>query len=541
MADIGVVVVDDPADAHGQRVIDALSAHGVRATRYDLGDVRTRLLRVEPSILDIRDVEWDRIGHQTTVWWRRAGSVAVEDLDEEEALLARDEIIHLFHGALTAAGVRWVDDPFDVRRAELKLHQLGLARSLGIAIPQTCVTNDPIVGRAFLQGRRVVAKPLSPGQGIGPFVAEVSADDLDRVATLPTLLQERVTADADLRVTVVGADVEVWRRARSTDTIDWRAEDPGGSEFVRSDLTSVSKAALAMTSGLQLSMSVQDWLETPAGPVFLEANPQGAWLFLHGAESVTAQVARHLATPSMERPGVWPRAIKRVLWDFAPAGKAPENDGVVAPRFARPGWIDEVAARNGALNVAIRAHEQAKAAAQGAEDKAGRLVQVALALLTIALALGAFQATLALERSWPWLLSLGPASAALISLALAAFEGTEIDRVGIYQHPSGEDLAGVTARDPVAILIEKEEAGRRLARWTSTHKHSDLMQARAWFTRGLAALIAAALIAGFSRAAAPHDSAGSTSPTTLPPHRARPIRPPPPSVVPQRPSTSGLP
>ena len=32
----------------------------------------------------------------------------------------------------------------------------------------------------------------------------------------------------------------------------------------------------------------------------------------------------------------------------------------------------------------------------------------------------------------------------------------------------------------------------QLAKWTSDKKHSDLMQARAWFSRGLAALIAAA-------------------------------------------------
>lgn len=534
MSNVDVVVLSDVGDAHGDAVLTGLADLGVDTLRYNLADIRAVPLLAEPGVINIADGGvWRRITSQTTAWWRRAGIVSTDGLEADEARLAADESPHILRGAFSAAGARWVDDPSDVDRAELKLYQLGVARSLGLVIPPSQVTNDPAAAQAFGAGRRVVAKPLSPGFGIAPFVAEVTGDDFDRVAVLPTLLQEMVVrATADLRVVVVGREAWAWRRPRSETTIDWRAEDPEGSDFTRLDNADVCLAAVRMTSALQLSMSVQDWLETPDGPVFLEANPQGAWLFLsESATVVTPAVARHLSALPATTGGTWPRAIKRFGYDFLPVSKAPSDDGVVAPRFRYPVWASEAAARPGAIEVARRAHDEAKGAAQVAEDKASRLVQVALALLTIALAVGAFQANFALDRSWPWLFSLVPIVGALVFLALAAFEALEIDRVGVYSHPTAESLTAIGVHDPVETVIAEEEVGRQLARWTSTNKHTDLMQARAWFSRGLAALILSGVVAATSRAATSGDDkptvegsttttsqpSGSTTTTTAPP------------------------
>lgn len=517
MTDVAVLVVDDAGDAHGDAVLAALSTLGLRSLRYNLADLHSTPVRWAQGRLDLyRDATWHRLASSTTVWWRRVGMVDVSGLDGEEARLAIDEGPHVLRGALMSAGVRWVDDPFDVERAELKLHQLGIAASLGIPTPASCVTNEPSTASEFERGRPLVAKALSPGQGIAPFVDAVSAADVERVAALPTLLQERVGATADLRLVVVRDEVWAWRRSRSDTTLDWRREDPDGTGFRPVDSDAVAILAHRLNSALRLSMSVQDWLETDDGPVFLEVNPQGAWLFLEGApQSVTPAVARHLAvsTPA-EAQGLWPRAIKRFFWDFLPASKAPENDGVRSPELVRPSWASAAASRPGGLDVARRAHDEAKSGAKAAEDKANRLVQASLALLTITLAVGAFQAQFALDRSPLWLLSLGPAVTALVCLSLAAFEGLEIDRVGVYRHPTAEDISVRVRDDPVAVLIAEEEIGRRLARWTSDKKHSDLMQARAWFSRGLAALIIAALVAAIGRAAANDGTIPSNSTST---------------------------
>ena len=53
-----------------------------------------------------------------------------------------------------------------------------------------------------------------------------------------------------------------------------------------------------------------------------------------------------------------------------------------APQFSPPEWADEVARFSRAVDVARAARDAAEDAAKGAEDKASRLVQVTLALLT---------------------------------------------------------------------------------------------------------------------------------------------------------------
>jgi hypothetical protein len=198
--------------------------------------------------------------------------------------------------------------------------------------------------------------------------------------------------------------------------------------------------------------------------------------------------------------GAWPRALRRALYDFLPENDAPPRDGIVGPTEEVPAWIGRVAALPGSVEVVRRAREDAEGRAKTAEDKAARLVQTVLALLAITLALGSYQLEFALTHSRYWSFGLIPVAYAIYSLALSAFEALQVDRVGIYSMPDGSELDGADAAQVPALLLRAEENGRRLADWTANHKHTDLMQARAWMTRGLAALLIASLIAGISRA-----------------------------------------
>lgn len=512
---VDVVLVADAGDPHQLRVDAQLQALGARTLCLNLSDLVSRTLVSRIGALDVAvGNNWSRVDQESTVWWFRPGRAHVEEgTAADEAQLIADEAPAVLIGSLRAAGVRWVDDPDVIRRAEWKLNQLAVAASLKLPTPRWIVTNSPTAAQQFADGHPVIAKPLSAGHGIAPHVATVLPQDLTHPSDLATLLQHKVEAVADIRVAVVNGKTWVWRRAREPDTVDWRAVDPGGRGFSPVPPETIGTAPGQITSALGLTMSVQDWLETESGPVFLEANPQGSWLFLDGAESsVGAALAHHLRHRVNESAGTWPEARKRAFFDFLTKERAPTNDGLIAPRSASPIWADEVARVPGAVEVAKAAREAAEDAAKVAEDKASRLVQVTLALLTVALALGSYQLTFALERSWPWLFLLIPIATALACLAIAAFEGVLIDRVGFYSQPSGTDLSSVGQRDPNAVLLAQEEQGRRLARWSANHKHTDLMQARAWFTRGLAALLLAGLLAGICRASA--SAAAHSRPTT---------------------------
>jgi hypothetical protein len=210
----------------------------------------------------------------------------------------------------------------------------------------------------------------------------------------------------------------------------------------------------------------------------------------------------------MTEDGSWPKVSRRIFDDFRRVSKAPGQDGIVAPAEQVPMWLDQVSALPEALELAQRARKGAEANAATAEEKASRLVQIALALLTITLAVGSYQLTYALKHPPWWFVSLVPVAIALCCLSLTAFEALQIDRVGIYGGPEPENLKDIAAADVPKVILRSEVHGQQLARWTADHKHTDLMQARAWMTRGLAALLIAGLLAGIARAL-PENASGA--------------------------------
>jgi hypothetical protein len=206
-----------------------------------------------------------------------------------------------------------------------------------------------------------------------------------------------------------------------------------------------------------------------------------------------------------------------VVYDLMPASKAPANDGIIAPDFEQPEWIAHVAGLPGALDVAQRARESAEDDAKTAEEKASRLAQILIALLTISLALGSYQLNFALKRSLPWLVTVLPVGLAIIFLALSAFEALQIDRVGKYSLPDSSELENAQPQEVPSLLLAAEVRGQMLARWSAKKKHGGLMQARAWFTRGLTLLLIAGLTAGIARATSEATSARNQTKPSSPP------------------------
>jgi glutathione synthase/RimK-type ligase-like ATP-grasp enzyme len=150
----------------------------------------------------------------------------------------------------------------------------------------------------FIRSGPVVAKAISSGPGLAPFVDQVGLEDAAFVANAPVMLQRAIKAEADWRLVTVGSQCIGWRRSRENDGhLDWRAEDPSGGDFQPCSVDpSHASLALSIQDGLALTFSVQDWLESDGQWCFLEVNPQGQWLFLRdAAERVGPTLTRHLS------------------------------------------------------------------------------------------------------------------------------------------------------------------------------------------------------------------------------------------------------
>jgi hypothetical protein len=241
--------------------------------------------------------------------YRRPGAVDATAYEPRYGRFVAAESSDAFHGALEALGVCWVTSPSDLTRAEYKLVQLQAANSLGIQYPDTVVTN---IGSDSQPGEspEFVVKPVrygllatTPTPAVA-YAQAIGSDDLDGLTGCPVIVQSRINAAWHLRVTTVGSDAFVAGLPAPLD-VDWRRELENHARFRVNDLPTsddIAKAAVRLAESLHLGFSSQDWIISRDDQrFFLEANPNGQWLFLDhlfrgGLTSTLAQNLIHLSS-----------------------------------------------------------------------------------------------------------------------------------------------------------------------------------------------------------------------------------------------------
>jgi hypothetical protein len=181
-----------------------------------------------------------------------------------------------------------------------KPYQAQLIARYGFSVPETLITNDPDLVRAFLARHgRVVYKSIS---GVRSIVHTLDAPDLarlDRIRWCPTQFQ-RFVEGTNVRVHVVGD--AVFATAVSTEATDYRyaVRQVGEAAVLRPvDLPdAVAERCVLLAQGLELPFAGIDLKITPAGEVVcFEVNPSPAFSYYesHTGQPIARAVARYLA------------------------------------------------------------------------------------------------------------------------------------------------------------------------------------------------------------------------------------------------------
>lgn len=220
--------------------------------------------------------------------WRRPSWPLTERYADQYREFVLDECVDAFDGALHADISVWITHPSVMRTAELKAVQLDRAAALRLSIPRTLITNDGVQAQAFAKALGdVVVKPVRYGlvQAVPArvtYTSTVEADDLAGLAGVPVIVQERIRAKEHLRIVTIGRSV--FAATLTASELDWRArvQNHDAFELARGRAAELASAgALALADALGIGYSAQDWVVTAeGGAVFLEANPNGQWLFL---------------------------------------------------------------------------------------------------------------------------------------------------------------------------------------------------------------------------------------------------------------------
>ncbi|MEW6731467.1 MAG: MvdC family ATP-grasp ribosomal peptide maturase [Acidobacteriota bacterium] len=278
------------------RVADALTRCGARPYRFDTDrfPLQIRLSSRRGDFGSSYTLQQDDLSigadEVKAVWLRHIwGPNFGTELDPEFQRACVSESMAALHGFLDGLdSARWIDPLDRVEAGENKLRQLRIAESVGLTIPRTLVTNDPVAVRAFFQevNGSMVAKllrPLSISMGKPSFfvyTSEVSEEDLADAESLrysPMVFQESIPKERELRIIFV--DREFFAGALDVDQTDWRSCQADISPWQKEELPEeVAIGLTALMARLGLVFGAIDMICTPDGRyVFLEVNPTGEW------------------------------------------------------------------------------------------------------------------------------------------------------------------------------------------------------------------------------------------------------------------------
>jgi glutathione synthase/RimK-type ligase-like ATP-grasp enzyme len=170
----------------------------------------------------------------------------------------------------------------------------------GLFTPETLVTNDPDLARAFIREHgRVVYKSIS---GVRSIVREVDAEDLarlDRIPSCPVQFQAYVDG-RNIRVHTVGT--EVFATGITTDATDYRYAHRQRGQAATLEALEISDdlaaQCLALAQDLELPLAGIDLKITPQDEAYcFEVNPSPAYSYYESqtGQPISAAIARYLA------------------------------------------------------------------------------------------------------------------------------------------------------------------------------------------------------------------------------------------------------
>ena len=238
-----------------------------------------------------------------TFWYRHPGKpIPHKHLKGKERDFVKDESHLASEGFWMAleANTFWVSKPSKMALSRFRLNQLAAARKVGFQIPNTLVSNRKQDVLKFFSENKdgIIAKavgvgiPLKSKDGYNYyeviFTKKLSLvtlkQNLDTIKFCPSIFQQYIDKDIEIRATVVGSKVfscAIHSQAHTDKDVqvDWRRVSP--AEIIHSAYklpSPVEKKCVAVVKALGLEYGAIDIIKSKKGDyVFLEVNADGQY------------------------------------------------------------------------------------------------------------------------------------------------------------------------------------------------------------------------------------------------------------------------
>jgi glutathione synthase/RimK-type ligase-like ATP-grasp enzyme len=293
-----IILCGSAADPHLARISAELAALGEPYSFLDHETPSNLVVQLERDRYEIR-VDGRDLRAQQLVYYRTKYRARTFDRGpgDRERHVVEQGWRSILRNVLSELGDRVVNRMDAVARAERKLDQLRTAAALGLATPETLVSNDYAAVKAFLARHgRAIIKPLGDNaipadDGVGTvsiMTTRVSEALLDAnpsaLATAPCFFQAEIAKRCEYRVCIQGDEVFAFHinsQESAHSVVDWRYgtmahrfTPEGLPEAVVASLKAYLKATGLFAGHFDLAL-------TPEGEfVFFECNPQGYWAWL---------------------------------------------------------------------------------------------------------------------------------------------------------------------------------------------------------------------------------------------------------------------
>lgn len=305
-----VIIISTLEDATARAVIWALGRAGIPTYLLDLlnfpsGQTCSIFPRKVGALVETKTTGGEVFQFNTkdvrVVWNRRVDSkyfdlrgLHIDDVSEAH-VEARALALNLYELINASPEVMPINSLASARAARSKLLQLQIAQKIGLAVPNTLVSNDfRVVKDFFYQNRgKVVFKPFYQHQWIEgnsvyfQWTSQLGPEHLDEsvIGLSPGIYQSLVDKDYELRIMAVNDElmvVKLHTQGNYSTLIDSRGDMLGkmNVELVESIPSAVEEMLRALMSEMGLVCGCIDIIVTKSGEyVFLEVNERGQFLW----------------------------------------------------------------------------------------------------------------------------------------------------------------------------------------------------------------------------------------------------------------------
>jgi glutathione synthase/RimK-type ligase-like ATP-grasp enzyme len=312
-----VLILSSEQDLHAQAVRRQLDLLNVQCAVFDIATLLQHSVTYKHSgnsFTTVCDGDSIDFGAVSAIWNRRPTRPRSPAMPEEWVeKLIEHETSRAFWGMLRTLDCLWVNHPRDQEEAAIKVNQLKLAREVGLRTPETEVTNDPAAAREFYErcDGRIIYKmidelsalhfPLTEmPRGLNTMpVRDVDLSHLSQVQFCLHLFQQKIEKIADIRVTIVGAEVFAAKieSQQGIGQLDFRLDY--SVPILNWELPPhVVQGCFALLEKFRLNFGAFDFcLDAHDNYFFLELNPAGQYLWVEEALGlgISAALARLLS------------------------------------------------------------------------------------------------------------------------------------------------------------------------------------------------------------------------------------------------------